>query len=192
MKTKIITLLAVMGIAATALLISYSEKSVTQDPWQSQSVSQELSGLYDTSASLLADITSRPPAPRSDEGLSKDTQAIENAVASLVDKSDAFGQMEASEYYKVKPSEDSMLVLIANPYEYAEFVKINGTPKYAGIIRDLTDGKSLKLSKEDIVNDKEMLIVEKISLLMILAASNTPVTVPLTRGRRLHGTISKR
>ena len=138
--------------------------------------------MYDTSVSLLADIISRPPATRSDESLSKDALAIENAVVSLVDKSDAFRQMEASGYYKTKPSEHSMLVLIANPYEYAEFVKINGTPKYAGIIRDLTDGKSLKLSKEDIVNDKKMLIVEKISLLMILAVSNTSITVPLTRG----------
>lgn len=182
MKTKTISLLAVLTIFGTAFLLSCSEKSIEKDVWQQQSASQGLLDLYKTSVPLLADIISSEPSTRSDNTLQANAEAIQEAIVSLVKESDAIGQMKASGYYKVKPDEDSLLLLAANPYGYAEFVKDNGTPRYAGIIQDLADGKPLKLTKEDIVNDKNMLTVEKIPLLMILAVSNTATPVPMTRG----------
>lgn len=170
-----------MTIVGTAFLLSCSEKSIEKDTWEQQSASQGLLNLYQTSAPLLADVTSRTPSTRSDNALQASAEAIENEVASCLKEYDAIGQMKASGYYKVKIDEDSLSMLQANFYGYAEFVKDNGTPRYAEVLQRLVDGKPLNLTKEDISNDKNMLIVEKIPLLLMLAVLEAPAQNITTR-----------
>lgn len=172
MKTKIITLLAVMGIAATALLLSCSEKSVTQDAWQSQSVSQELSGLYDTSVPLLQAALSKVPATRSHGGYRIDIQSIEDRIISFSKKYNVIEQAEKAGYYHVKLNKDSLMMVAPNAYALAEYAKDNGTSRYAEIILRFAESGKFEWTQNEIIEDNKLLLAEKISLIMMCVAQD--------------------
>ncbi len=183
MKTKIITLLAVMGIAATALLISCSEKSVTQDFWQQPFAKVELTKLSDECSGLFAQAASSDPISRSDGEINVTIKELERVVSVFAEKYDVTDQVQKSGYYPEKLDEESTALIASNVYAFSDYVKINGTRRFAQIIGDFAESGEIGMSRQSIIDDQNMLLAEKITLILMQAVPqiNTQNELP-TRG----------